>query len=1091
MAITPVNQDFVIKNGAVVLGTKVVTSSTGQTGALQVNGGAAIARNLIVGETAEVFGNGTFHGTVTAFSGLAVDGPVQLNNTLNVSNSATLQDLYVQGGLTVSGGNSFTGNQEFLGTATFYNNLIVSGTNATILGGTLSVDGKVTLNDLTTATTAPDGSLVVLGGQYIGNNLIVASTLSTTSTFIDNAVYVSGGIGVEGNLVVGGEVLFRSPVTFVGSATYLLSTNTFYTDNILELHSPEYLPDGLWATDDGKDIGLRFRYYANGTDTNAALVLANDTKLLEWYSSGAEGANVFSNGIYGGAKFGSVYIVDHTENTGTTATGALQVTGGVGIAGSLTVGSSATFLNNLLTVGNVTGDTVTADNLTVTNAVVYSDSTSTLQNTSVTWNALDQQLEGIITYANTSTNLIGGAYGSIPYQTGTGITAMLPIGADGTILTVASGIITWADAGGSTVGAATTATNLKGGSPGAIPFQSAPGVTSFDPEYFSYSNSGTTASLLTVVNIAITGTASSSTVSIDNALFVQGGAYIGDNIWTDGKVTIGSTESANFLGAGALATQGGAYIAKNVYVGSTSSSALSVEGGGSYVKPLTLLSADNGAPGFFPTGALIVQNGGIYLGQDLYAVGTVDGNLVRARNLNGDKIVLSDSTGQLYNGPLSFNTGTGVIEGTVTQANNLNGGNAGSIPFQSATSTTTFDSFNFYYSSQTLNVSVIAINSTTSAETTGSGALQVFGGASIADNLYVGTTATVGGDLYAANIYSNNDLVITTATINDYASQTAIFAGTDTAVSTSTGNITIWNTSTLETVTSRGATTNNAISITNDTASTSTTSGALTIAGGVGIGGDLYVGGNIYLDGIGLDTVYGTTGTFQDVISTGTVQANNLTVTNLTVTGISSIGGINLTSATAENLTVTNTLSVGNLITASNAVFTGTVSINGLTKVYNDTDSNAKDVGSIVTYGGMGVVKSVTVGEAITVGTTLAASPGSVVPAIYSNNVLLASYTSPVITGTSAVNLDTYSASNFRTARYTVQVVDGTKVHITEITIFHDGTNAYLNEYGTSTNQGELGVFSATLVSSQVTLTFDPVNATAMTIKVVRFGITN
>ena len=72
-----------------------------------------------------------------------------------------------------------------------------------------------------------------------------------------------------------------------------------------------------------------------------------------------------------------------------------------------------------------------------------------------------------------------------------------------------------------------------------------------------------------------------------------------------------------------------------------------------------------------------------------------------------------------------------------------------------------------------------------------------------------------------------------------------------------------------------------------------------------------------------------------------------------------------------------------------------------------------------------------------------------------------------------------------------MQVVDGTKVHITEITIFHDGTNAYLNEYGTSTNQGELGVFSATLISSQVTLTFDPVNATAMTIKVVRFGITN
>ena len=54
---------------------------------------------------------------------------------------------------------------------------------------------------------------------------------------------------------------------------------------------------------------------------------------------------------------------------------------------------------------------------------------------------------------------------------------------------------------------------------------------------------------------------------------------------------------------------------------------------------------------------------------------------------------------------------------------------------------------------------------------------------------------------------------------------------------------------TLETVTDRGATTSNAISITNTTVSTSPTTGALVVSGGVGIDGDLHVSNDIHIDG--------------------------------------------------------------------------------------------------------------------------------------------------------------------------------------------------------------------------------------------------
>ena len=77
---------------------------------------------------------------------------------------------------------------------------------------------------------------------------------------------------------------------------------------------------------------------------------------------------------------------------------------------------------------------------------------------------------------------------------------------------------------------------------------------------------------------------------------------------------------------------------------------------------------------------------------------------------------------------------------------------------------------------------------------------------------------------------------------------------------------------TLETVTDRGATTSNAISITDATPSSSYTTGALTISGGVGIGEDLYVNNNVYIGG--------------DINITGSITGDltSVDVTNLVVT---------------------------------------------------------------------------------------------------------------------------------------------------------------------------------------------------------------
>lgn len=70
----------------------------------------------------------------------------------------------------------------------------------------------------------------------------------------------------------------------------------------------------------------------------------------------------------------------------------------------------------------------------------------------------------------------------------------------------------------------------------------------------------------------------------------------------------------------------------------------------------------------------------------------------------------------------------------------------------------------------------------------------------------------------------------------------SLIAGTDISVSSATGNITVADTSTLQSVTDRGSITTNAININNATPSTSTVTGAVVINGGLGVGGNVYAG---------------------------------------------------------------------------------------------------------------------------------------------------------------------------------------------------------------------------------------------------------
>ena len=124
--------------------------------------------------------------------------------------------------------------------------------------------------------------------------------------------------------------------------------------------------------------------------------------------------------------------------------------------------------------------------------------------------------------------------------------------------------------------------------------------------------------------------------------------------------------------------------------------------------------------------------------------------------------------------------------------------------------------------SQTFNS--LTVSTSTNATSTNSGAVQVVGGIGIGGDLWIGGT-----------IYAGNVPVLTTSSLNS-----SVFGGDDIRI-TSTGTtsssfLRFDNTSTLQTVTNRGYTTTNRISVTNSTESTNTTTGAVVVAGGLGVG---------------------------------------------------------------------------------------------------------------------------------------------------------------------------------------------------------------------------------------------------------------
>jgi hypothetical protein len=80
------------------------------------------------------------------------------------------------------------------------------------------------------------------------------------------------------------------------------------------------------------------------------------------------------------------------------------------------------------------------------------------------------------------------------------------------------------------------------------------------------------------------------------------------------------------------------------------------------------------------------------------------------------------------------------------------------------------------------------------------------------------------------------------------------------------------------------------------------------------------------------------------------------------------------------------------------------------------------------------------------------------------------------LSGIGSQVVDTFSASEYRTTKYIIQLEhdSDSKYHSTEILLTHDGTQVYLTEYGIIRTDSSLGEFDATLSGGTISLSLTP-----------------
>jgi hypothetical protein len=769
----------------------------------------------------------------------------------------------------------------------------------------------------------------IYGSGTVDTQLFVNGTTLASSTN-SGALQVAGGVGIGGSLWVGSDTYIKGAIAVTSATVDLYATKTTIfagTDTAVNTSTGNVT---IWNTSTLQSITNR------GATTTNAINVANATSATN------------------------------------TATGALTVLGGVGIGGSLFVQGSIFASGGLLgfsqnSISQSTSSVVVTDTGTVQQVTVI------IANTTMT------------TFTQTGVTVVGDVSATSLYDSGRRVvTRVTPTGGTGisvsnvqqngtaTSFTINNtGVLS--AAGSAYIGVspgtgAITITNL-----GVQTISTGSGI--------SVSTSTGSVTIVSIDNLQLVtdrGAVTTNAVQINNgtnasatntgALQVLGGLGVGQNLYATQVYDSGSrvitsvtiTPNGGLVGGGTITGPSGTITLTNVGVTSINTgSGISVS---TSTGSVTIASIDNlqlvtsrgnttnNTVGIVNgtnasatnTGALQIL-GGVGVGQSLYATNLYD---------SGNRVITSVTVNTVGVGLVGAGTVTGpsgtfnlVNTGVTALAGSLNIGvstSTGSVIVTNLGVTATIGTTYIGVSARTGTVYFTNLGVTDLSGTTYLGVSQSTGSIQLT-NLGVQTAI---GSTYIGVSQSTGSVTFTNLGVQQ------ILAGTDITVNANTGSVTVNDASTLQSVTGRGATTNNAITISNGTNSTTPVNGgALSVYGGAGVNGNLRVGGVLFVN-----TISGA------VINSATsiaVVNNNTETATLYVTFVNtSTGYAGIQTSAISGLTYVpgnKSLGINTANPAYNLDVNGGTRIAGITTITNTTVATNISSGALQVGGGVGV----------------------------------------------------------------------------------------------------------------------------------------
>ena len=216
------------------------------------------------------------------------------------------------------------------------------------------------------------------------------------------------------------------------------------------------------------------------------------------------------------------------------------------------------------------------------------------------------------------------------------------------------------------------------------------------------------------------------------------------------------------------------------------------------------------------------------------------------------------------------------------------------------------------------------------------------------------------------------------------------------------------------------------------------------------------------------------------VNSSGNQDTSGNAATSTKLATARTIGGVSFDGSANINLPGVN--SDGNQDTTGNAATsTLAVSSQGLTGSPNITVTDVNAVDAIISgnLSVAGTITSLDQNDILATGIITASSGVD----LGDPGIITLSSDTLTTTSSSADTVASVSATVNRSATFQVQVTRGTEYHVTTINVVHDGTNAFLSEFGTIRTGSILATFDADISGGNLRLRVTPTSTTSTVFK--------